>query len=71
MTFTRREQIMSKDIISTSEVAELLGKSVSQASRIVNDIKASIELSGRKPRINERGKIHTQDYCDYYQMERR
>ena len=66
MTYARREAIMSKDIISTSEVAELLGMSVSQASRIVNDIKASI-----KPRIDLRGKIHTQDYCDFFKIERR
>ena len=66
MTFAEREQILSKDIISTNEVAALLGMSVSQASRIVNDIKASI-----KPRIDLRGKIHTQDYCDYFKVERR
>ena len=68
MTYAQREQIMAKDIISTSEVALLLGKSPSQASRIINTIKAS--LRGRL-RFDERGKIHTQDYCDYFKIERR
>ena len=71
MTFTRREQIMSKDIISTSEIAELLGTSPSEASRVRGNIIAAIELAGRKPRITARGKLHTQDFCDYYQIERR
>ena len=30
----------------------------------------SIEKRGDKPRINQRGKLHTQDYCEFYKIAR-
>ena len=71
MTYAEREAIMSKDIISVAEIKELLGVGESEASRVRGNIIESIELAGRKPRITARGKLHTQDFCDYYHIERR
>lgn len=70
MTYAERESIMAKDIISTSEVAQLLGKSVSEASRVVGRIRDTYSKAGTL-RWNARGEIATQDYCDFFNIERR
>ena len=70
MTYTEREAIMSKDVMTGADIQKLQGCNASQASRIITDIKYVIELRGGQPRINQRGKLHTQDYCDYYNIKR-
>lgn len=71
MTYSEREEIMSKDVISTSELARLLDCNIATASTTLVDIKDSIVRNGGKPRIMLRGKLHVQDYCDYYRIKRR
>lgn len=71
MTYAQREQIMAKDIISVAEIKLLLGVDESTASRVRTAIISGIKRAGRTPRIMARGKIHTQDYCDYFNIERR
>lgn len=67
MTFEEREQILSKDILSVKDVAKLLGQSEKYASEIMCNIKQSL----RNPRTSERGKLHTQDYLEFYRLERK
>lgn len=70
MTYAEREAIMSKDIITTAELARLLGTNESQASRTLQQIKAALKKKGSL-RVDARGKLHTQDYCDHYNIGRR
>lgn len=70
MTYERREQILSKDIISVSEIKELLGTDESTASRIRTNIHDKLQQLGTL-RYDARGKLHTQDFCDYFNIERR
>ncbi len=70
MTYSEREEIMSKDVMSTAELAKLLGCDISTASTTLCNIKDSIESKGKTPRITMRGKLHVQDYCDYYRIKR-
>ncbi len=70
MTYTEREAIMSRDVMTGADIQKLQGCNASQASRILTDIKYVIEKRGGKPRIDQRGKLHTQDYCDYYNIKR-
>lgn len=70
MTYSEREEIMSRDVMTGADIQKLQGCNASQASRIITDIKYVIEKRGGKPRINQRGKLHTQDYCDYYNIKR-
>lgn len=70
MTYTEREAIMSKDVMTGADIQKLQGCNASQASRIITDIKYVIEKRGDKPRINQRGKLHTQDYCEFYKIAR-
>ena len=71
MTYTEREAILSKDVMTGADIQKLQGCNASQASRIITDIKYVIEKRGDKPRINQRGKLHTQDYLDFYRLERK
>lgn len=70
MTYTEREAIMSKDVMTGADIQKLQGCNASQASRIITDIKYAIEKRGDKPRIDQRGKLHTQDYCEFYKIAR-
>lgn len=70
MTYSEREAIMSRDVMTGADIQKLQGCNASQASRIITDIKYVIEKRGGKPRIDQRGKLHTQDYCDYYNIKR-
>lgn len=59
---TRREEIFSKEFITTGELAELLGLDKCTASTVLNNIKRVTDRLGIK------GKIHVQDYIDYYHL---
>ena len=62
MTYEKREEIFSKDYITTQELQELLGyKSLSQASVKMGDIKRAVG-----DRLGIKGRIHTEDYIEYY-----
>lgn len=67
MTFEEREQILAKDILSVADVAKLLGVTPKTASEAMCNIKQAIS----HPRVSERGKLHTQDYLDFYRLERK
>lgn len=62
MTFKEREQIFSKEIITYKELAILLEVDVCTASTILNSIKSKYD------RLHIRGKIHVQDYLDYFKI---
>lgn len=68
MTYKEREQILSKDVMTLTEFALLMDMDKSEASRTMVDIKAHFESTGKKPRIKTRGKLHVQDYLDYYRL---
>lgn len=70
MDFKRREEIISKDVMTVAEVSELLACDKSMASRVINDIKDALAKEGIEPRIKQRGKLHTQDYMDYFRIQR-
>ena len=68
MTYERRESILSKEVITTEEFAELFGISYKEASTQVNAIKRRIECNGGLPRISTCGKLHIQDYLDVFRI---
>lgn len=71
LTFKERERIMAKDILSNYEIARLLGVNESQASRLIKHIvKPELRRAGTL-RIDLQGKLHTQDFCDYFKIKRR
>lgn len=68
MTYKEREQIFSKDVMTLTEFAALMDMDKCEASRTMVDIKTYFENIGKKPRIKTRGKLHVQDYIDYYRL---
>ncbi len=62
MNYAMREEIFSKEYLSVKDVQELLGLSYNDAARTIRNIKR------RTDRLNIRGKIHVQDYLDYFQI---
>lgn len=64
MDYKRREEIFSKDYISTRELQELLGyTNISSASNKMGEIK---EVTG--DRLKVKGRIHTEDYFAYFKV---
>lgn len=62
MTYQRREEIFSREALGCSEIMELLGVGKSTAYNIIAEIKRSND------RLGIEGKVHVQDYLDYYNL---
>lgn len=60
MTYTRREEIFSKDIITIDELAELLNTSYQEAAKIMRNIKRRFD------RYPHQGKLHVEDYKEFF-----
>ena len=61
MTYERREEIFSKDAMTTAEVAELLSVSMSTASEVIRNIKFKYG-----DRIGITGRVLVEDYKRYF-----
>lgn len=62
MDYKRREEIFSKDHITTQELQELLGfKTLGEASSMMTKIRLKVG-----DRLGIRGRIHTEDYFEYF-----
>lgn len=68
MTYSRREEIFSKDYISIADMQDLLGMGYDDAAKMIRDIKRALELGGANVRLNVQGKLHVQDYLDYFNI---
>lgn len=62
MTYAKREEMFSKDYLSIEDIQELLGLHYQDAARTMRNIKR------RTDRLGIRGKLHVQDYLDYFQI---
>lgn len=65
MTYEQREQIFSKEVLTTQELSVLFDCDIATASTLMNNIKRGLP----QLRLNIRGKIHTQDYLDYFSLD--
>lgn len=62
MTYSEREEIFAKDVLTVADLQKLLGISKSYAYEIMRKIKVTSD------RLKIDGKIHIQDYFDYYNL---
>lgn len=62
MTFSRREEILSKDILTIADVSELTEKSYQMAAKLIRDIKRVMRST-----YDEQGRIATKDYTRYFE----
>ena len=68
MTYARREEIFSKEYLSIADLQELLDLKYQGAAELMRDIKRELAFRGQGVRLNIQGKLHTQDYIDYFQI---
>ncbi len=64
MTLAQRREMFAKDYLDLTDLSMLLGTCYSRASEIVREIKFNT-----RDRLHTRGKIHVQDYFDYYGLD--
>lgn len=62
MTYEKRHEILSKDALSIEDMMELLGLNYHMAAKTIREIKF------KSDRLGIQGKVHTQDYLDYYRL---
>lgn len=62
MTFSRREEILSKDILSIKDVQELNGMTYQPAAKLIRDIKRVM-----RSQFQQTGKIATTDYIRFFE----
>lgn len=68
MTYARREEIFSKDYINIQDMMDLLGMTYNDAAKQIRDIKKAFEFNGKQLRLKVQGRLHVQDYLDYYNL---
>ena len=62
MNSVNREEIFSKDYLTIRDIEILLGTTYQVAARLIRQIKFKTD------RLGMRGKIHIEDYFDYYNI---
>lgn len=65
MTYSRREEIFSKDYLTIKDMQELLGLTYQSAAQKIREIKF------KHDRLGIQGKLHTEDYFDYFNISDR
>lgn len=66
MTYSKREEIFSKEFLTIRDIQDLYGLGYDDAAKMIRDIKKWCECKGSTPRLTIQGKLHTQDYFDYF-----
>lgn len=64
MDYQKREEIFSKEMISISDVMELVECSYSKAADLIGIWKKRLRYQGKTLRVEMDGKIHVLDYFD-------
>jgi hypothetical protein len=73
MTYSRREEIFSKDYLTISDIQELLGMTYQCAAELIRTVKRALTFSpkynGQGVRLDIQGKLHVEDYMDYFRVK--
>jgi hypothetical protein len=68
MTYARREEIFSKEYLSIADLQELLDLKYQGAAELMRTIKRKLEYNGQGVRLDIQGKLHIEDYFDYFRI---
>lgn len=72
MTYAKREEIFSKDYLTIADLQDLLGLEYQGAAKVIRTIKRELNMNpkynGQGVRLDMQGKIHVQDYLDYFNI---
>ena len=64
MTLAQRREMFAKDYLDLTDLSMMLGTCYTRASEIVTEIKFNT-----RDRLHTRGRVHVQDYFDYYHLD--
>lgn len=67
MTYQDREQIFSKECLTIEDIMLLLDMKYQDSAKLIRDIKTHLKLTSSL-RIDIQGKLHTEDYFDYFKI---
>lgn len=67
MTYEEREKIFSKEVLSIKDIMQLFDICQSEASVLLSTMRRWAEANNSL-RVNIKGKIHIQDYLDYFKL---
>jgi len=63
MTYETRERIFAKEVLTISDISVLCGLSYQAAAALIRNIRR------RCDRLGLEGKLHVQDYLDYFKLD--
>ncbi len=62
MTYEARERIFAKEVLTISDISVLCGLSYQAAAALIRNVRR------RCDRLGLEGKLHVQDYLDYFEL---
>ena len=65
MTWDRRMDIFSKEVLEIADIEELYGVGYQEAGELIRTIKNKYLIMGKPLRVNMKGKIHVNDYFEW------
>lgn len=68
MTYALREEIFSKDVLTIEDVGNLLCMGYAEAAKKIREIKRKLQFDGKGVRLDYNGRLHVQDYLDYFNI---
>ena len=68
MTYELREKIFSKEVLAIEDIQDLFDMNYQCAADLMRTIKRGLNLSGKGIRLSIQGKLHVQDYLDYFNI---
>lgn len=69
MDYTQREQIFSKEVINIQDIMAVMDMSYNDAAEFIRMVKRNlICVQNKTPRESRQGKLHVQDYLDYFHI---
>jgi tRNA A37 N6-isopentenylltransferase MiaA len=63
MTYAKREEIFSKDVLTIADLQELLGLTYQASAKLIREIKFKFD------RLGVQGKLHVEDYLEYFKIK--
>lgn len=64
-----RRNIFSQECLSIRDIMTLMNFGYDQAAAFIRDTKRKIAYTGGRLRLNVEGRLHTQDYLDFYKLD--
>ena len=68
MTYALRAEIFSKEVLTIEDIEKLYAIGYDEAAKFIRDIRKKMKYRGDELRVDIQGKLHVQDYFDYFRI---